>query len=513
MHPSSLLALIAALPPALTQQTPDETVLGVYIFHRHGDRTPKVLAPTNLTDLGYRQTYQSGQYYRSRYIASDADYRIAGVTSDEVLQSQISVLAPDDDVLQQSAVAFLQALYPPVGVDSETLANGSTVDAPMNGYQIIPVGQSETGAGSEDASWLQRTSECGQAVISSNEYYASAEYNALLDSTREFYERLAPVISLVFDEEDRNFDNAYTSPPSPSPKHNYQQADNTSTVYDYINVATIHNTSIPSSTLLNSDVLLQLRTLADNHEWNLAYNRTTPIRAISGSQLAGEITQYLNSTISAADSLEGPKIGVQFGAYATFMSFFGLADLDEVDEDFTGVTDYASSMVFEMFTNASSTAVTSANYPSENDIFVRFLYHNGTASNKSQPEAYPLFGSGQNELRWSDFMDGMNGFSIGDAETWCHACGNTTGSCAAYAPVDASPSPTDSRSDVSGGCSDGVSPAVNGVIGAMVTLAVVLGIEGLIMLVGGFRVVKKRSLASGGGAGPDAAAMGGEGKA
>ena len=207
----ALLALTAALALAYGQQSSNETVLGVYMFHRHGDRTPKILAPTNLTDLGYRQVYQSGQYYRSRYIASDASARIAGVNSDEVLQSQVDVLAPDDDVLQQSAVAFMQALYPPVGVDSEVLANGTTVDAPMNGYQIVPVGQTETGAGSEDASWLQSTSECGKAVVSSNEYYVSREYNALLDSTREFYERLAPIVDGVFGESERNFDNAYTS--------------------------------------------------------------------------------------------------------------------------------------------------------------------------------------------------------------------------------------------------------------------------------------------------------------
>lgn len=215
----TLLALTAALPLTWAQQpssSPEETILGAYIFHRHGDRTPKVLAPTNLTDLGYRQTYASGSYYRSRYVAADSTTRIAGLNADEVLQSQLQVLAPDDDVLQQSAVAFLQALYPPVGNGegeggSEILANGTRIAAPLDGYQIIPVGESETGAGSEDASWLQSTSECGKAVVSSNEYYSSAEFNEKMASTREFYENLAPIIDGVFGEEDRNFDNAYTS--------------------------------------------------------------------------------------------------------------------------------------------------------------------------------------------------------------------------------------------------------------------------------------------------------------
>jgi len=43
------------------------------------------------------------------------------------------------------------------------------------------------------------------------------------------------------------------------------------TVFDVLNVAEIHNATIPSSDLVTNDTLFQLRTLADNHEFNLAY--------------------------------------------------------------------------------------------------------------------------------------------------------------------------------------------------------------------------------------------------
>lgn len=79
------------------------TVLGVFLFSRHGDRTAKSTPPANLTDLGYQQIYTGGQYFRSRYIASDAAYKIAGMNPDLVRQSQISVSAPLDTVLQNSA--------------------------------------------------------------------------------------------------------------------------------------------------------------------------------------------------------------------------------------------------------------------------------------------------------------------------------------------------------------------------------------------------------------------------
>jgi len=214
------------------------------------------------------------------------------------------------------------------------------------------------------------------------------------------------------------------------------------------------------------------------------------MRAIAGMTLAAQVVQFLNGTITGTGS---QKIGIQFGAYGSFASFFGLADLPSVNPDLTGVADYASAMTFELFTN-TSTPVTKANYPNMNDIYIRFLFHNGTTSNTSEPTVYPLFGSGQETLSWNDFTTGMNKFAVGTTEQWCTACGNSTGTCAAYDPSSGS----DSSSDASGAQSgNGLSPVVNGVIGAMATLAIVLGAEALILLLGGWRLVSKKRLAQG----------------
>ncbi|GME22912.1 Histidine phosphatase superfamily clade-2 [Neofusicoccum parvum] len=457
--------LLSALPLSAA-----ESVVGVYIFHRHGDRTPKALAPANLTSLGYEQVYQSGQYYRSRYVAADADLRVSGLNTDIVKQSQLSVTAPSDTVLQNSATGFLQGLYPPVGSDvsTQTLRNGSSVSAPLDGYQLIPVSLTSTGAGSEDAGWLQDTSDCGAAETSSNNYFNSDEYSTTLDSTNDFYQNLYPVVNGTFAESYVTFKNAYV-------------------VYDLVNVAEIHNTTINSSSLLTNETLLQLRTLADAHEWGLAYNASDDMRAVAGMQFAGEVLTYLNSTITSKGS---KKLGIQFGAYATFFSFFGLADLPAANPDFRGVTDYASSMAFELYTPADN--VTSASFPSQDDLYVRFLFHNGTASASSEPVAYPLFGGSNTSVSWTDFVAGMEKFAIRTTEQWCTKCGNTTGSCAAYAGESGSSSGSGSDESGSGsGKSNGISTAVGGVIGAMVTLAVVLGLEALVMVVGGFRLAKK----------------------
>lgn len=486
-----LTALAAALPAVLAQTLTNETVLGVYMFHRHGDRTAKMTPPANLTGLGYQEVYTSGQYYRSRYIASDAAYKINGISTDIVKQSQIAVSAPDDTVLQNSAMGFLQGLYPPVGsdLDVSTLKNGTNITAPMDGYQLIPVELVSTGSGSEDNGWLQSASGCAKATLSSNNFFLSEQYNDLLNSTHDFYQSILPVVNGTFNGSADTYKNAYT-------------------IFDLVNVAEIHNATFDPTGIITNETFFQLRTLADSHEWGLAYNASDDMRAIAGMTLAAEIVQFLNGTITGDGS---QKIGIQFGAYGTFASFYGLADLPSVNPDFYGVTDYASAMTFELFTN-TSTPVTKTTYPSDDEIYVRFLFHNGTTSNISEPVAYPLFGSGQETISWNDFTTGMNKFALGTTEQWCTACGNFTGTCAAYAPSSSSGS-SSSTSSSSGKSGNGLSPAVNGVIGAMVTLAVVLGVEALIMLLGGLRLVSKKRLAQGAGSDMSSAAGNGAAKA
>jgi len=131
-------------------------------------------------------------------------------------------------------------------------------------------------------------------------------------------------------------------------------------------------------------------------------------------------------------------------------------------------------MIFELVTNSSVTP-----FPTASDISVRFLFHNGTVSNSSEPAAYPLFGQQDTVLPWTTFMSEMNKFAIGNESHWCSACGNTTGVCATSTLQSSSHS------------HKSISTAVAGVIGAVVTLAVLLSGAALAMLVGGLRVVKK----------------------
>ncbi|KAI9735269.1 MAG: hypothetical protein M1834_001860 [Cirrosporium novae-zelandiae] len=466
MHFQQLAAISLGFP--LTSVA--ETVLGVYIFHRHGDRTPKSTPPANLTDLGYREVYTSGTYYRNRYVESNATFKIAGMNSDLVKQSQISVSTSDDDVLMNSAQGFLQGLYPPVGssLGSETLRNGTVVESPLNGYQLIPIDTISSGTNSESSGWLQGSTDCAKAQVSSDEYYYTDDYTNLLNSTADFYKALTPMIDGVFTDDEISYKNAYT-------------------IFDLLNVASIHNsTETFNSSLLTDNVFFELRTLADHHEWELAYNASSEIRAVAGATLAAEILEGLNDTITGEGAT---KMNIQFGSYGTYFSFFGLAGLPAASPNFKGVPDYASSMVFELVTNSSTSS-----FPSTDDISVRFLFHNGTASNASEPTVYPLFGQEDTLLPWSTFADNMNNFAIGTQLEWCTACGNTTGTCSIAATSTGSSSSSNAAASSSN--DHGISRAVAGVIGAMVTLAVIFGAEALILLVGGYRLVNKKRLAT-----------------
>ena len=217
MRPEFILDLLglSAGPVAGT-----EDVLGVYIFHCHGDRTAKAQPPVSMTNLGAAQAFSSGAFYRDRYVSSEADMHIRNLSSDIAVHSQLSVTAPADPVLENSAIAFLQGLYPP-NPELEIEADGSTVISPLGGYQYIPVEAVDTTATTRKAesnAWLQSDSGCDNAVISSEQYFSSNEYREMLNETQEFYNKLVPVVNSTMSEEEITFKNAYSSklPPNDS---------------------------------------------------------------------------------------------------------------------------------------------------------------------------------------------------------------------------------------------------------------------------------------------------------
>ncbi|KAJ5195567.1 uncharacterized protein N7498_009005 [Penicillium cinerascens] len=466
----STLLTIAILP--LADLANAERVLGAYVFQRHGDRTAKALGSTTLTDLGAREEYLSGAFFNGRYLSDSSAYQIEGISPKIVNLAQVSASAPEDNVIQNSGQAFLQGLYPPAGSSaSQVLRNGSTIEAPLDGYQLIPMSQIESGSDSEDNTWLQSTSTCYNAEVSSNEYFYSTPFQEQESSSSKLYQSLAPLTTGIITTSQLSYKNAYT-------------------IWDLFNVALIHNTTsnFPSSSILTNQTMQELFVLANEHEFNLAYNSSAPIRAVAGMTLAGQVVTALNSTITSGGS---SKLSVQFGAYSTFLSYFGLAGLTE-NAMFTGMPNYASSMTWELVTNASGTGI-----PAESDLSVRFMFHNGTSiENSTHLQAYPLFGQSEVELPWLQFVESTNKFALSSQQQWCQSCGNTTGICAGTSDSTTNASSSSASSSSSGSSSGGMDLQVAGVIGAMVTLGVLAGLTALIILVFKLRLVRKSTLAA-----------------
>lgn len=208
MVPNYLLHFALLLPLS----TAADTIVGVYLVTRHGDRTSKEAPPTSLTPLGIQEAYDTGAYFRDRYVDDDDDdTEISGISVDAVKLGQIAPTAPQgDNVLQNSAQAFLQGLYPPIQ-QVEILRDGKKVQTPIN-LQLIPVqATNQAGPILENTIWLQGASGCANAVTSSSGYTSSAEYLSLLDSTSDFYKRLDPIIKGAYAGDDQSFKNAYAS--------------------------------------------------------------------------------------------------------------------------------------------------------------------------------------------------------------------------------------------------------------------------------------------------------------
>jgi len=124
----------------------DSQVLGVIIVTRHGDRRgfyqdPKTYTPSNteITPLGNQQSFQLGEYLRSRYLTRSSSHFIQDVSSDLVEPDQVLVRADaggEGGVIYNSAMSTMQGMWPAYTGYNETLANGTVVVGPLNGYQV-----------------------------------------------------------------------------------------------------------------------------------------------------------------------------------------------------------------------------------------------------------------------------------------------------------------------------------------------------------------------------------------
>ena len=118
-------------------------VHGVVVLARNGDRTEcyydpitQQAGPTESTPLGEVQAHHLGSALRSIYLNPDSSSHIQGISHEIVNLKQIHVrvkVGGEGASVFDSATAALQGLFPPNEKNRITLANETTIVAPLNG--------------------------------------------------------------------------------------------------------------------------------------------------------------------------------------------------------------------------------------------------------------------------------------------------------------------------------------------------------------------------------------------
>jgi len=103
------------------------------------------------------QEYNLGSYLRQTYLSPESPSYIQGINTDiaDVDQLYVRADAGGGNVILDSAYALLQGLYPPTPESISTLANGETFEAPLGGYQYVPVESLEFWQAPSLTSWME----------------------------------------------------------------------------------------------------------------------------------------------------------------------------------------------------------------------------------------------------------------------------------------------------------------------------------------------------------------------
>lgn len=398
------LLLAAMATPAVADK-----IVGSVMIVRHGDRTAKSADQTVLTPIGEQEQHEQGSFFHSRYFNTSSDFHIEGLNT-TYQASQISASVPNSAVLQNSQLAFLQSLYPPISTLSDdaeatvvgsSLSNGTDDSAPLNGYQYVTIQGIEEET--PDAIWIEGASSCPAAKNASKSYYDSDEFKKLNESTYDFYQGLYDLLGGGVPKSKLNYQNAYT-------------------VYDYYLVNMVHNKTFYDNVKDDGETYMKVKTLQDQLSKALNYNSSNPDTYIAGKTLSGKVLSALNETKTTGK----PFLTLMHASYSTFYSLFGALDLFSVDEaTFTGLVNYASAAAFELFEK------------DDGSQYVQFSFRNGTESTTnstaSQPSppltAYRVLGSDDTHMDYDSFVSELKKVAITDLGSWCSACSATLDMC------------------------------------------------------------------------------------
>jgi hypothetical protein len=235
----------------------------------------------------------------------------------------------------------------------------------------------------------------------------------------------------------------------------------------------------------------RVRTLADEQAWYLYGNTSISVtdpdsQAIAGKTLAasvlGSFQRIVADKMSPGDQTDmSYPLTFFFGEQEPFVSLISLMSADYHDQNFRAIPLFASAMIFELFSRGQNNTFPTT----KQDLWVRFYFHNGTEFDNNQLTAFPLFGTGpsRTDIPYTEFQDRFSKIMMSTVSQWCDTCKSFSLFCLGVDDANASPTLPFTRQRHAK-----ISPAIGGVIGAIVTLVVAGLLFGLAMLVGGVRL-------------------------
>ncbi|RAL14033.1 uncharacterized protein BO97DRAFT_412823 [Aspergillus homomorphus CBS 101889] len=463
-----LLALAATVLQTTTPvsaQTLKEQVWAVFAYTLHGDSIPTALPRESVvTPYGASELYAAGSAFRDRYIAiNSADVspstRIERISSYVLADEDIDILTTTDASVIASAQAFMQGLYPNLNetYDSQFfdpifhMSNGSVTTGPLGGYQyprIISASlddpQSVTVAGHQNC-MLHQTAD--------SEYQNSPETQELIQTSGPFFNRLYEFsLRDTFDRSSANYLNAVS-------------------ISEFLQYQLLHNETLLHS--LNEDDIKLAKWYADKYTFATNGNTTSSspiqsgnVRAIAGRTMASRVLDVFNTNIlNRGDS---SKLTFLFGNPEPAVALTSLLRLASPQQsNFYSRPALGASIILELFSLESDAYPT---YPDPTKLYVRFLLRNGTDEG-AEFRPYPLFGlsPSNTDVSYSEFQAELTKFALNSTEAWCLQCSSSS---AVFCPGVLEADGVSSTQKSSSG-DNNITPAVAGVIGAIVTLVVI----------------------------------------
>ncbi|KAF9534528.1 histidine phosphatase superfamily [Crepidotus variabilis] len=366
--------------------TDTSTVVGVVVIARHGDRqgfyqNPKDYTASNtaITALGNVQEFQLGQYIRSLYLNATSSSYIQRIKNDLVDATQVKVRADaggEGGVIFNSAVSLLQGLYPATSDYNTTLADGTTVTAPLSGYQTIPIESVEP---DQDVS-LEGWTSCTKFANATSKFYQSDAFKAKAAENKDFFTNLSPYL----DGRPVTMENMWN-------------------IFDYMNVQSIHNVSFAKA--LPPTYLEQVRALANFHEYGVFTDQNpSGVGNVAGRTILPSILKGLE----LMSNNTGPKLVYMAVSYKPIITLFNLTGAASMNQSLAGIPNYASAIAFELRNTSSGEQV------------VRLNFKNGT---NEDLHTYSMFGLSQ-DVPLSNFTSSLGALGSDDLQSWCNLCGN-----------------------------------------------------------------------------------------